>query len=470
MSRRKALAGPTLLCLCAAVVISLAPFAAAQTETVLYRFQPINDVQQPYSPMVADAQGNLYGTTYEGGITTCDNGQCNGGVFRLSPPASEGASWTETVLYMFGSNPNDGGWPVAGMIFDKQGNLYGTTTGGGVYGNGIVFELSPPTGGSTAWTETILYNFGAAGTYDGRIPWAAVVFDSKGNLYGTTLEGGDGFCNGYPGCGTAFELTPPTTQGVAWKHRTIHSFGSNSDGAGPTAPLIVTSDGVLYGTTNGGGIWNCALDDMPEGCAVVFQLTPPSSPGGRWSEAYWAIPSEATGALFYGGLLQGRDGALYAPFFAGGTGQNCQDNQGFPIGCGGVYKLSPPAAGGHQWKVQTIYTLTGLSDGAFPVSSLISDGAGNLYGTALGGGGAGVCRGEIIVWSNGCGSAFKLTPPTTAEGAWTETTLHDFAGGSDGQYPWSSMILHNGVLFGTTLDGGYNNGFGGLGTIYSIVP
>jgi uncharacterized repeat protein (TIGR03803 family) len=124
--------------------------------------------------MVADAQGNLYGTTYEGGITTCDNGQCNGGVFRLSPPSPKGASWTETVLYMFGSNPNDGGWPVAGMIFDKQGNLYGTTTGGGVYGNGIVFELSPPTSGSTAWTETILYNFGAAGTYDGRIPWAAV--------------------------------------------------------------------------------------------------------------------------------------------------------------------------------------------------------------------------------------------------------------------------------------------------------
>jgi uncharacterized repeat protein (TIGR03803 family) len=472
MSRRNVLDRPFEICLAAALVLTLTAFASAQTETVLYDFQPTNDVEVSYSSLIADAQGNLYGTALGGGIATCANQQCGGGVFRLSPPVSEGASWTETVLYEFGANPNYGGGPVAGLIFDKQGNLYGTTPGGGAYGLGIVFELSPPAHGSSSWTETILYKFGAPGTYDGRVPLAALALDSKGNLYGTTGDGGDGPCY-TTGCGTAFELSPPATHGGAWKYRTIHSFGNNSDGAGPTAPLIVTTDGVLYGATQGGGIVGCGLYAMPSSCGVVFQLTPPSSPNGDWSESFWAIPTQAIGAIFFGGVLQGRDGAIYAPFLAGGSGQNCQDVVANPMGCGGVYKLTPPAGGGHNWKVQTIYTLTGLGDGAFPTSSLLSDSAGNLYGTAALGGGAGSCTGTEGLpnfAASGCGTAFKLTPPASPDGIWTETTLHDFAGGSDGANPHGTMVLHNGVLYGTTAYGGYNDGFTGLGTIFSIVP
>ncbi len=147
----------------------------------------------------------------------------------------------ETVLYNFSANGTDGFLPWASLIFDRAGNLYGTTTWGGTYGYGTVFELTP--NGSGGWTETVLYNF-TFGT-DGAIPYAGVIFDSAGNLYGTTFDGGT------YGNGTVFELTPNGSGG--WTETVLHSFSSGIDGANPYAGLILDRAGNLYGTTLDGG-------------------------------------------------------------------------------------------------------------------------------------------------------------------------------------------------------------------------
>jgi uncharacterized repeat protein (TIGR03803 family) len=159
--------------------------------------------------------------------------------------------WYEKVLHSF--NGGDGANPAAGLIFDAAGNLYGTTTGGGTSGYGTVFELTPMGGGG--WTETILYSFGN-GT-DGAIPYAGLIFDAAGNLYGTTFGGGP-----YGGAGTVFELTP--TAGGGWTETVLHSF-NGGDGANPVAGLIFDAAGNLYGTTTGGGTY---------GGGTAFELSP----------------------------------------------------------------------------------------------------------------------------------------------------------------------------------------------------
>src|SRR5271169_656842 len=444
--------------------------AFAQTETILYNFQSANDVSSPYSSaLVTDSAGNLYGTAIYGG-TGCALSNCGGGVFRLSPPSAPGGSWTESVIYTFGSSPNDGLSPRGALARDEHGHLYGTTNGGGTYGYGTVFQLSPPANPAAPWTESILHNF-KLGTSDGNGPIGGVVLDSKGNLYGTTNSGGAGYCYGYPGgCGTAFELSPPPKKGAPWKRTIVHGFGSGYDGSYPWSSLVVGAGGVLYGTTLGGGIFSCSVDGNSDGCGAVFQLTPPATAREKWTEAVYDVPSELVGAYFLGGAVQGRNGALYAPIYAGGPGQNCMDASGFSVGCGGILELAPPDPGTSRWHVNTIYTFTGLGDGAFPLASLATDNAGNLYGTTGAGGGLGNCTGAVFAFASGCGTVFKLSPPTAAGGPWTETVLHSFSGGNDGQEPWGTLLLNGGVLYGTTVFGGTNNGLDGLGTVYRIVP
>ena len=188
----------------------------------------------PYAGLVFDAVGNLYGTTSSGGS------QGGGTVFELSPAPS--GNWTQSILYNFDDNGTDGYDPVAGLIFDSSGNLYGTTFEGGINGGGMVFQLSPASDGS--WTETALYNFG--GTGDGSIPsYGTLNFDTAGNLYGMTIAGGT------YGEGTLFKLTPET--GGDWTETMLHSFGRSEDGDGPFAGLIFDAAGNLYGTTQSGG-------------------------------------------------------------------------------------------------------------------------------------------------------------------------------------------------------------------------
>lgn len=221
------------------------------TEQVLYNFKGGSDGAEPDASLVFDGAGNLYGTTYYGGA----NG--SGTVFELTPSK---AGWTETVLHSF--TGSDGALPSAGLILDGGGNLYGTTQAGGAAGFGVVFELSPSRAG---WTETVLYSF--TGGNDGRGPVGGVVFDSGGNLYGTTSGGG------YPiGGGTVFELTP---SGGGWTENILYAFNASNgapNGSGLHAGVVFDRAGNLYGTTVFGGTnyWG-----------TIFELTPSN---GNWIE------------------------------------------------------------------------------------------------------------------------------------------------------------------------------------------
>jgi uncharacterized repeat protein (TIGR03803 family) len=196
------------------------------------------------SGVISNGRGTLYGTAgggkYLGGV-----------VFRLSPPSKSGGSWTASTLYSF-TGKVDGTAP-SGLVIDNAGALYGTTPTGGQYGYGAVFKVSPPSGGGP-WTETTLYSF--TGGSDGSYPLASLIFDSSGALYGTTLQGGTGLC--YTGdiltyCGTVFELTPPGNQGGDWKESVLYNFlGGTADGELPQSSLVFDDYGALYGTAGGG--------------------------------------------------------------------------------------------------------------------------------------------------------------------------------------------------------------------------
>jgi len=218
-------------------------FAITPKESVLYRFKGGTDGAVPAAGLIEDAAHNLYGTTLDGGTSGL------GTVFEVSPP---GTVWTETVLYSFAGG-SDGANPLNGnLVADKAGNLYGTTYAGGgstnctgtTPGCGTVFQLAPPATQGAPWTETVLYSF--TGLSDGANPDAGLIMDSKGNLYGTTVYGGGVTC-GTTTCGTIFELTPPSTQGGPWTETVLHAFGKGSDGANPTAGLTFGLRGRFSG-------------------------------------------------------------------------------------------------------------------------------------------------------------------------------------------------------------------------------
>jgi uncharacterized repeat protein (TIGR03803 family) len=257
--------------------------------------------------LVFDAVGNLYGTTTEGGAHNA------GSVFRLTPGAS--GSWTEIVIYSFLNSPTDGAAPRSGVIFDDAGNLYGTTSEGGAFVNceiremppvgcGTVYELSPKHGGG--WSETVLYSF--KNSSDGAFPYAPVVFDGAGNLYGTTYQGGTNGCPGFSllgTCGTAFELSP-SGEGH-WIETVLHSFRSTAtDGIFPNG-VVLDAAGNLYGTTEEGGKQSIYGRD---GFGTVYELTPGS--GGDWTEKilYKFLPSP-DGGYPRGNLLLDAAGNLY---------------------------------------------------------------------------------------------------------------------------------------------------------------
>ena len=196
-----------------------------------------------------DTGGNFYGTTTRGGAypTVDANGVPLGGtVFELTPPSISGGLWTESILWSF-ANGMDGNDPRGGLMMDANRNLYGTTTGGGTNGGaGTVFELSPAGGGG--WTESVLWNFGNGS--DGAEPWDTLVMDTGGDLYGTTDTGGTHEVGTTFAAGTVFELTPPSTIGGNWTESILWNFGDQAlDGRQPYAGLILDTTGNLYGTT-----------------------------------------------------------------------------------------------------------------------------------------------------------------------------------------------------------------------------
>ncbi len=357
--------------------------------------------------------------------TTMEGGiHGQGMVFELTP--QEGGSWTEKVLHSF--NGTDGAYPYAGLIFDAAGNLYGTTVRGGIHDDGAVFELTPKEGGG--WTEKVLHSFGN-GT-DGVYPFAGLIFDAAGNLYGTTYEGG---IHGY---GTVFELTPE--EGGGWTEEVLHSFNLNgTDAAYPQASLIMDSAGNLYSTSYEGGIHLDPCGGV--GCGTVFELSPQE--GGGWTEkVLHSFNLNGTdGDEPYAGLIIDTAGNLYGTTIAGGIHNN-----------GTVFELSPREGGGWLETVLHSFNLNG-TDGAVPYASLILDAAGNLYGTTYDGG------------IHAAGAAFELTPKEG--GGWTEKVLHSFGNGTDGYEPYAGLIIDAaGNLYGTTVEGGIH----GYGTVFEITP
>jgi uncharacterized repeat protein (TIGR03803 family) len=325
-------------------VFELMPNNGAWIEITLHNFAG-PDGMSPFSSLTFDPAGNLYGTTVDGGASG------GGTVFKLTP---SGGLWVETVLYSFAGGV-DGAFPNPGVIFDGSGNLYGTTSFGGVDENGTVFELMHSNG---SWKETVLHSF--TGT-DGSNPYAGLIFDSVGDLYGTTFSGGA------DGDGAVFELMP---KNGTWTEVVLHSF-AGLDGENPYASLIFDLAGNLYGTTVGGGA---------SGGGTAFELTPL---GGIWTETVlWSFVGVYGPE---GAVIFDKAGNLYGTTLRGGTD-----------GTGTVFELTP-SGGGWTETVLHNFTSTG-GDGLYPHDALIFDSAGNLYGTTAGGGAA------------GDGVAFEITP------------------------------------------------------------
>jgi len=227
-------------------VIQLTPQNGAWTPTTLYSFTGQADGLLPNDGVISDRKGNLYGTT----LTSYSNPNNCGAIYELTPNAGRTA-WTEATLHSF-SGPDGCGGTLLPMIFDTNGNLYGTSASGGsstkcTGGCGVVFELSPPATGTSDWQLTILYSF--RGGNDGSVPQGLAI-DSAGVLYGTTIQGGTGRCdfnNQSVGCGTVYRLSPST--GASWTKTTLHNFQAGKDGAEPYGGVTIGPDGALYGTT-----------------------------------------------------------------------------------------------------------------------------------------------------------------------------------------------------------------------------
>jgi uncharacterized repeat protein (TIGR03803 family) len=379
----------------AALFLIAARPAQAQTETVLYNFCSAGtgcpDGQDASSSLIADGTGNFYGTTQFGGIGAPSG---RGTVFELSSNGIGG--WTETVLYAF-TGGADGGEPASPVMFDSQGNLYGTAQNGGAYNYGVVFKLSPA---GQSWTETVLHSF--TGGVDGINPTSGLIMDSKGSLYGTSnaavfaLSPSGGSWNlqvlYQNGGGThaaltmdhtgnlfgvnflsyVFELSPNGSGG--WNPATIiHTFtGAPGDGYYPEGTLALDKAGNLYGTTTNGGASNRG---------TVYELSPGT--GGVWSEQILHS--------FGGTIADGQGPWAGVVFDATGNIYGTTPSSGRQVTAGAVYELVPQVGTG-TYKEKVLWTFD-FTDGAVPNGGVILDSAGNLYGTtssygALNGGNA----------------------------------------------------------------------------------
>ena len=278
------------------IVFKLAPPAVAGgawTESVLHNFGAAGDGGYPSIPSIGRG-GVLYGTTSRGGT------YYGGTVFALTPPTKPGAGWTETLLHSFDPETFDGFYPLAGVLIGNGGVLYGTTSAGGSFGQGIVFQLTP----GPTWTETVLNSFtGLDG--DGASPSGPLTLGADGVLYGTTEFGGTF------GLGTVFRLTPGP--GVAWTESVLYSFQGPAfgDGANPTAGVLMGGDGALYGVTSSGGIG---------GFGTVFKLTPPSAgSNGQWTEMILTTFDSSAGFGPLSSLVWGAGGHQFGTLGSGGA-------------------------------------------------------------------------------------------------------------------------------------------------------
>jgi uncharacterized repeat protein (TIGR03803 family) len=361
-------------------IFKLTPHGSGYRESVLYRFRGGSDGALPFGGLVADKHSALYGATLAGGNNGCGVG-C-GVVFKLTP---EKSGYAFSVLHRFRSG-SDANQAVGALVLDKRGAVYGVTQFGGSSNWGAVFKLTP---GTSGYTESVLYSFpGSPGAY---LPQAGLTIDNKGSLYGTTYYGGTGNCGG-AGPGTVFRLTPGRsgyTEGI------LYSFKDCADGAQPFAALAVDENtGAIYGTTQYGGT---------KGDGTVFKLTPSGS-GYDKSTLHsfdFGGPCYPDGFAPESQLLLLPDGTLYGTDTSGGGGCSCS-------GCGSIFKLKPSGSG---YAFQYVYNFGDPINGAEPeFGNLISDAKGAIYGTTRSGGSKTNCADGGPGGALGCGVVFKLAP------------------------------------------------------------
>jgi len=318
---------------------------------------------------------------------------------------------------------------------------------------------------SAEWKEKVLYSF--QGGTDGATPAGGVVFDKAGNLYGAASYGGLGG-SGCPsgGCGTVWELSPPKQMGGAWTETTIYSFqgfNEGNDGFTPSGGLIIDRQGNLYGTTAYGGTGSCTLLGARYGCGTVYELSPPAQQGGAWTETIlYSFQGGKDGYFAAGDLTFDNAGNLYgATIFGGGKGTSCNILYGGQ--CGTVFEVSPPKQKGGKWTEKVLHSFAGGTDGKTPNGGLTLDSKGAVYGTTPMGGN------QLCNFGNGnigCGTVFKLVPPTKIGGAWTEKILHRFVQ-SDGDGPNGGLIFDSkGSLYGTAGGGGAKQ----KGVVFRLEP
>jgi hypothetical protein len=438
--------------------------------------------------------GNLYGSTMGGGINAniCSEYFGCGTVFSLSPPAEAGAPWSYTDLYDF-TGLSDGSFPAI-LAIDANGILYGSAdyssgvnlfqlapngensrettiqqldnsdikalvadSSGSLFAadlytlpinyeyqlyNGMVIELSPKLApGSSYWTQTTIYDLGLYG--DGALPSPNLAFDSAGAIYGSTSEGGaygPCFYVFFTGCGTVFQLTPPTAAGQPWTENILYRFSGLDDGAAPEGGVVVGPNGVLYGTAEYGGA---------QSKGVVFQLTPPATPGGPWTETVLhSFGSAGEGIFPTSPLVLDDSGALYGGTAWGGSSMPAN-----------IFELTPPAAHGGQWTVTSLYAFP-ASATTTSISALVQR-EGNFYGIA-------------VIGTKGAGEVFELTQPAVPGGAWTFTILHAFQSVTDGLQLNPQLLFDaSGALYGSAQSGGgsdCNRDADGCGIVFQLVP
>ena len=388
--------------------------AWAQTYTIIHNFVG-PDGSVPSASLTIDSSGNLYGTTAGGG--SYDSGT----VFRMT---LHDQVWSFTKLFSFNFDIS-GRSPSSPLIFGPDGALYGTTQFGGPGTAGVVFKLQPsPTGcGSTScpWKAKVLAAFdGTHGTPNA--PSGNISFDAAGNLYGTTVSGGnyDDCLPTDEGCGTVYRLV----KAANWAVDTMYQFTGAAAGSKPEGGVIFDQVGNLYG--------NALENNFEGGGGDIFQLSPS---GSGWSFNL-LFQFQCTNACWpYSGLIFDQSGNLFGATSSGSTGG------------GTVFQLSPA---GESWNFNLLYSFTGSTG---PYSSLLMDQAGNLYGTTFRDG------------AHNCGSAFKLTKNN---GNYAYTDLHDFTcNGSDGKHPVGGLVMDShGNLYGTTQEGGST----GNGIVFEITP
>jgi uncharacterized repeat protein (TIGR03803 family) len=387
------------------IVFTLTPGGSGWILTPLYSFAGGDDGALPQARVIIGPDGSLYGTTTSGGGTGCGGNGC-GTVFNLRPPLNASANalsgWTETVLYQFRGG-NDGSVPLGDLVFDQSGHLYGTTSRGGSTQQGTVYKLTSSNG---SWTESILHSF--TGGLDGGQPAAGVIFNSAGQLFGTTQSGG-AF-----GHGLVFQLASGQS---GWLESAVYSFLNLTDGANPVGGLVFDSSGNLYGSTSSGG----------NGGGAIFELTPLLS--GIWTMTVLYDFTGQAGGGPHASLMMDAAGHLYGTTYKDGAD-----------GYGSVPKLS---LSNGSWVQTDLHNFTFGSDGAEPVASLSLDTSGNLYGTAL-------AAGEY-----GYGVVFQISPlqiTTTSLPAGTVNSPYSATlSVSGGVPPYSWSVIGGSLPSGLTL-------------------